>query len=261
MGAEIALAARLLELAYSDGSLSEESATALQKVPAVASEVGAALGADPTEDEVLLVTILVDDSSSIGHIVGGIRAVEEGHDRWLEVLRTEGMTQALVHTRFLNGGTFFPYKALDEATMLSKRRLSTEGATPLYHQSVVTLGSVFAKVRQQEEARRRVRAFTVIITDGGDTGAYNLTADHVRVLVTDMLEFASNYIVVGMGIGQRETFEAVFRAMGIPDRWILNAESTAEDMAATFRTIAKSLALAATSEASFLQLWEGSPGG
>jgi hypothetical protein len=103
-----------------------------------------------------------------------------------------------------------------------------------------------------------VRAFTIIITDGEDTGAHGITAQHVRALVTDMLEFASNYIVIGMGMGDEEAFRKVFRAMGIPNRWILHADSTADDMAATFQKIAKDLALAAESEASFLQLSAGS---
>ena len=256
MSNELQQVANLLESGYRDGTLSEESADALAALPELYKEVAGALGSHATDSEVLLVTILVDDSESIRTITRGIEAEEQGHDRLLAVLKRRGMTQALVHTRLLNQGAYSPYRPLSEARKLSPGflRLSPDG-TPLYLQSLLTLGSVIVKTRQQEEHRRRIRTATLIITDGEDNASVEITAQHVRFLVRDMLEFASNHIVAGMGIG--ESYERVFRSMGIPQRFIFKGKATAEEIDKMFDRFAETLTLAAESEASFLQLTSG----
>lgn len=253
---EIEEAADLLELSYAAGLLSDESAGALAALPQIAGEVAQALGINATGSDVLLVTILVDDSESIPMIARGIQAEEQGHDRLLDVLDRRAYTQSLVHTRVLNGGSFSAYRPLADARRLSPDQLRiSEGGTPLYLQSVLTLGSVIAKARQQADQGRNVRTFTLIITDGEDNASGAVTARHVQFIVRDMLDFASNHIVAGMGIG--EHFAPTFRAMGIPERFIRSAGATAEDIDRLFDEFSETLALAAESEASFLQLTSG----
>jgi hypothetical protein len=257
MTTDLELAASLLESCYREGTLSEESADAIAAVPRVYKEVATALGSDATDSDVRLVTILVDDSESIRTITRGIQAEEQGHDRLLAVLKRRELTQALVHTRLLNQGAYSPYRPLSNARKLSPGllRLSPAG-TPLYLQSLLTLGSVIVKTRQQEEQRRRIRTATLIITDGEDNASGDITARHVRFLVRDMMEFARNHIVAGMGIGETD-FHRVFRTMGIPERFIFTAGSTAEDIETMFDAFADDLALAAGGEASFRQLLSG----
>ena len=249
----------MLNGSYAQGYLSDESVHALRALPRHCEEIGRALGSDAPGADVLLVTILVDDSDSIGMITNGPGAEERGHDRLLEVLKRRGFTQALVHTRLLNGGTFSPYRPLAQAQTLSPNKLQLRrDGTPLYRESVLTLGSVIAKTQQQQEQGRRVRTVTLIITDGEDNTSGSVTAPDARCLVADMLEFASNHIVAGMGIGETG-FTDVFQAMGIPSRFIFTAGSTAEEIDRMFdrfeRTI---LEPAAASEGSFLQLAAGS---
>jgi hypothetical protein len=252
-------AADLLQGAFADGELSQESAQALLGVGNVGHEIGPALGADASKGELLLVTILADDSGSIDAIPGGASAVSQGHNRCLEALETEDDTEVLVHTRYLNAGTLSPYSPLATAARLSSENFRPNaGATPLYRQSVLTLGAVMAKAREQKDKGRRVRAFTLLITDGGDNASGNVTAESVRFLVRDMLEFSDDYIVAGMGIGQTEYFRQIFRAMGIPEGWILTADATPEEIQGIFQKIARSLRLAAGGgDSGWLQLEAG----
>jgi hypothetical protein len=55
-----------LEGAYADGVLSEGSRDALLGVPRIGGEVARSMGEGAGGDELLLVTVLVDDSASIG---------------------------------------------------------------------------------------------------------------------------------------------------------------------------------------------------
>ena len=254
-------AAELLEHAYSEGTLSKESTQALLTAGEVSKEVGKALNTHRGDGELLLVTLLIDDTASISSIQGGPLAVCNGHNHCLDALDAEGKhSQVLVHTRFLGGGALAPYSALSTAVRLNVENYAPLArCTPLYKRSVITLGAVMAQVQAEKENGRVVRAFTLIISDGEDNASGKTTAEHVKFLTTDMLEFSDNFILAGMGIGSPTRFQPIFRSMGIPDQWILTADASPADIAALFRRLAKSLQLAASGAQGWLELEAGPP--
>jgi hypothetical protein len=244
--------------AHQSGHLSERSSVALQNVRDLLPEVDKVLGDKRCEGDVLLVSVLVDDSSSIRAVRNGIDAVIRGHNRLIDVAQ-RSRTHVLFHTRYFSAGSLTAYRDADEAV-----RLSTENyragtpRTPLYDSSLLMLGSVVAQATDLAQAGCQVRTFTLILTDGeNNTG--KTTADDVRFLTTDMLEFASNHIIAGMGIGNPTVFRRVFTSMGIPRRWILTARSTDAEIEAVFNQIERAIAIAASSAAGFRQLSTGSP--
>jgi hypothetical protein len=117
------------------------------------------------------------------------------------------------------------------------------------------------KAQEEENRGVRVRTFSLIITDGEDNRSAEIAASHVHVLVTDMLEFATNHIVAGMGIGERAVvdFRTIFQGMGIPEPWRFTPGTSVEELRNKFRVIAKSLLLAASSESAFAQLVPAPP--
>lgn len=123
------------------------------------------------------------------------------------------------------------------------------------------LGSVVLKAQEEEDRGVNVRTFTLVITDGEDNRSGNITAPQVRAISVDMLEFATNHIVAGMGVGERDKvdFRDVFLKMGIPRGWILTAGTSVDELRAKFRQIAHALSLMASSEAAFAQLLLGPP--
>lgn len=257
---KIEQATALLNSSYYEGLLSPESAKALAALPQHPEEIAAALGSDATGTDVMLVTILVDDSLSIRDITSGRQAEERGHDRLLEVLGRRTETNVLVHTRLLNRGSFSPYSSLQSARNLREHLHLSPDGTPLYRQSLLTLGSVMAKSLQLEQQGKRVRTVTLIITDGDDNRSGHTTATHVRFWVQDMMVHASNHIIAGMGIGA--TYARVFRDMGIPKAFIFKAGATAEEINKMFDSFEKTVLLpAAASEGSFRQLVAGSSEG
>ncbi len=254
--------ADLLGRAYAEGELSEESKRALLAVGDIGTEAGWALGSGSEGDEVLLVTILVDDSSSITEAPYGPEAVRLGHNLCLDVLQRAPGRQVQVHTRYLNEGSLSPYLDVADAPRLNAANYRPiVPKTPLYRQSVLTLGAVFAKVRAERERGGRVRAFTLLLTDGGDNASADIASQHVRFLVQDMLEFSDDYIVAGMGIGSPDYFRRTFTDMGIPKGWILTPDATAESIERVFRErVEPSLKLAAAGDdAGWAQLEAGPP--
>lgn len=261
MGDDVERVASSLERLYGEGGLSEQSAKVLEQ-RATTLEIAKGLGERGSASEVLLVAILVDDSISVAPNVGEICF---GYGQMLKALRAESATADVqVHTRALNRGILSPYTPL-----ASTGELATQGyggsalrpTTPLYLQSLLTLGTVIAKTREEEARGAMVRTFTLIITDGEDNRSGDITASHVRVLVADMLEFATNHIVAGMGVGERVNFYDVFESMGVPKGWILTTGADVDTLQAKFRAISRSLGLAASSEAGFAQLAVGPPSG
>jgi hypothetical protein len=258
----VARSREVLAQAFAEGEISEGSSSALLKVEEIGDKVDDALGDDTPSGDVLLVSVLVDDSYSIGQEQKRVRAVIEGHNRMIEAAgRRAGSTDVLFHTRYFSTGVLASYRPVDRAVQLSKDNYRAQsGVTPLFEQSVVTLGSVIAKARELGNAGCNVRTFTLLLTDGADNAGES-TAKDVRLLVTDMLDFADTHIVAGMGIGERPYFEKVFRDMGIPSRWILTADSTVAEIEETFARISRALELAATSEHAFRAQLESGPTG
>ena len=261
MGQEIERVARSLGRLYQAGDLAEDSRQAL-KAPGIVAAIGRGLGEQSSADELLLATILVDDSMSIARNIDEVR---RGHNEMLAALReTTNTAEVRVQTRALNRGILSPYRPIAQAMQLDGRtfsgRLLAE-QTPLYLQSLITLSTVMVKAREEELRGAKVRTFTLVVTDAEDNKSEGITAKDVHFVVTDMMELMTNHIVAGMGVGERpETvdFGQIFSNMGIQKRWHFTSACTAEEIREEFDRIVSKLQLAAASEAEFLQLVAGS---
>jgi hypothetical protein len=233
---------KLLEEAHQAGALSADSLAALDVVD-VGAQIQAGLGVtidDVAASEVLLVTMMPDDSHSIAS-AGNTDAVRDGHNLVLDALAGSKQSgEVLAHTRYLNGNVLFPYIALEHAQRMTPANYDPRLGTPLFDQAVVVLGTVIAKAQELAQAGIAVRTVTLIITDGGDYGSQRCRAADVAALVRDMLA-QENHVVAAMGISDGTTdFRAVFRAMGIPDRWILTPGNSATEIRRAFAVFSQS---------------------
>ena len=235
-------AKKLLKEAHAKGALSAKSLNTLDVVD-VGAQIQAGLGVtidDVTASEVVLLTMMPDDSGSIAS-AGNTDAVRDGHNFVIEALRKSKQSgEVLAHTRYLNGDVLCPYTALDNAVTMTTANYNPIHATPLFDQSCVVLGTVIAKAQELAQAGIAVRTVTLIITDGGDSGSMRCTPADVKALVDDMLA-QENHIVAAMGISDGSTdFKKVFAAMGIPDRWILTPGNSASEIRRAFQVFSQS---------------------
>jgi len=233
---------QLLDEAHGAGALSAKSLDVLDVVD-VGAQIQAGLGItidDIAASEVVLLTMMPDDSQSIA-AAGNIDAVRDGHNFVLDALaRSKQSGEVLAHTRYLNGHVLYPYTALAHAVKMTKQNYDPSLGTPLFDQSVVLLGTVIAKAQELAQAGIAVRTVTLIITDGGDYGSARCRPADVAAVVQDMLA-QENHIVAAMGISDGTTdFKQVFRAMGIPDRWILTPGNSASEIRRAFQVFSQS---------------------
>ena len=234
----------LIAAARTRGTLSRTSAKALQQAWVV-SEVEDAL-ADSYGIEsaglVLLITIMPDDSGSMltplaadalaGSPVSKQQGVIDGHNDLLKGLRASPTRdRILLQTRYLNKTILNPFQPLDLCQDLTVENYPCKYWTPLFEQTIVTLGTVLAKVEELlEQGAAAVRTATLIMTDAIDTGNKpdELRAE-VHSVISDMSRFG-DHIVAGMGFSSADDqpFREVFKGMGIDPRYIFSADSREE---------------------------------
>lgn len=233
---------KLLEDAHDQGALGKKALATLDVVD-VGAQIQAGLGCtidDVGSSEVVLVTMMPDDSQSIAH-AGNTDAVRDGHNFVLRALGDSKQSgEVLAHTRYLNGFVLTPYTALEHAVAMDGANYRPNLGTPLYDQTAVVLGTVIAKSQELAQAGIAVRTVTLIITDGGDYGSTRCKPADVKAIVDDMLA-QENHIVAAMGISDGTTdFKAVFRSMGIPDRWVLTPGNSASEIRRAFAVFSQS---------------------
>ncbi|GAC1463893.1 MAG: hypothetical protein NVS2B14_12650 [Chamaesiphon sp.] len=245
----------LFQTAQEEGLLSQASLQALNVVD-IGAQIQAGLGVhvdDVTASEVVLVTIMPDDSGSIS-CCGNTQAVRDGHNAVLDALfASKQEDNILVHTRYLNGHVLYPYCTLGQAVRMDAGNYQPNLGTPLYDQTVVLLGTVFAKSQEFADNGVPVRTVTLLITDGSDQHSVRASAKTVKAIVKDML-MAENHIIAAMGINDGSTnFHQVFREMGIQDKWILTTGNTHEEIRKAFQVFSQSAVRASLGAASFSQ--------
>lgn len=237
--------------------------------PAITAGLGDIALDDITTAEVVLITLLIDDSGSIRFVAGNTEAVREGHNSVLDALKASKQSASvLISCRYLNPspptdrGVLYPYRTLDGAEELTPSNYNPAGGTPLYDQIAITLTGVAAKMAEFEQGGVAARAVTVIVTDGHDQGSYRQSAASVKPMVEGML-MSETHIVAGMGIDDGVTdFDQVFREIGIQKDWILTPGNTPAEIRAAFAVISQSAVRASQAAGgSFSQVALGGFGG
>jgi hypothetical protein len=235
--------------------------------PAIMAGLGDVQLDDINTAEVLLVTLLLDDSGSI-RFNSNAQVVRDGHNVIIDSLKgAKQSASVLISCRYLNNdyptnqGVLYPYVMLDTAPLLDSQNYNPNGGTPLHQQTAITLTGVAAKMAEFEQGGVAARAVTVIVTDGADNGPYNPSVQDVNRIVTGLLR-TEQHIIAGMGIDDGYTdFRQVFGDMGIPAEWILTPGNSQSEIRRAFQTVSQSAVRASQTAASFSQAALGGFGG
>jgi len=245
----------LFQSAVDEGTLSSQSMQVLD-VFDIGAQIQAGLGIhvdDVMASEVVLVTIMPDDSGSIRYSHNA-QAVRGGHNSILDALTTSNQqNNILIHNRYLNGHVLYPYCPLAQAVRMDTKNYNPNLGTPLYDQTVILLGTVLAKAQEFSDNGVPVRTVTLIITDGADCGSVRASASNVASLVADMLR-TENHIIAAMGINDGGTdFHQVFKEMGIRDEWILTPSNSDTEIRKAFQVFSQSAVRVSQSATNFNQ--------
>jgi len=243
------------------------STTSLQTLNALdlGTAIQDALGVsadDIQASEVFLLSLLVDDSSSI-RFGNNTQNMRDAYNLILEAQsESKSEDDFLVHVRMLNSGILVPYVVLREAPRLDTQNYNPQGGTPLYDRAIELLGTVVAKEREFKRQGVPVRTYSVIISDGNDESSSRHAAD-VANLVRDMTNSEEhNHIVAAWGVNDGATdFQRVFREIGVPDQLILTSGSDKHSIRQTAGVISKSVKMASQTSAGFSKTFAGGFGG
>jgi hypothetical protein len=242
----------LFQAAHAEGVLSPGSLQTLTGHNLGAKiQAGLGVGVDDVHSsEVLLVTVMPDDSGSI-RFSGNAQAVREGHNLVMEALESSKQGDGiLAHTRYLNGRVLYPYRPIEDHEKMTPQNYDPMQGTPLYDQAVVLLGSVLAKAQEFADNGVVARSVTLLITDGADEHSTRSKASDVRRIVDDLLR-SETHIVAAMGIDNGATnFRKVFADMGIPDQWVLTPKASPSAIREAFQVFSQS-AVRASQAAAF----------
>lgn len=261
-----------LDSLLDSAGLGETASSAMQLTadtlgPAIQAGLGDIKLEDVESSEVVLVTLLVDDSGSI-RFAGNADAVRKGHNELVKALTDSKQSAAvLISCRYLNDspgtdhGVLYPYRQLDGAEELTPQNYDPNGGTPLYDQIAVTLTGVAAKMAEFENGGVAARAITVIVTDGSDQHSYQHSARSVKPIVDELL-LTEQHIIAAMGIDDGMTdFTQVFEEIGVQPDWILTPGNSPSEVRKAFQVVSQSAVRASQTAGSFSQTALGGFGG
>lgn len=133
---------------------------------------------------------------------------------------------SLVPLSLNNGPVSTSTEYLAEVPKLTRAKFSPNGSTPLFDQSIVTVGGVIAKVQEFENAGIAARTWTLIVSDGGDYGSQRKASD-VATVVKELN--SEQHLILAMGVSDGTTnYNKVFLSMGVkqPNIHVVNGKDT-----------------------------------
>ena len=205
--------------------------------------------------EIQLVTLLLDDSSSIAS-AGHAQAVICGYNFFLETLRAEP-ADIRVQTLFLNNRQHNAnFIKAQDVPFLDRETYQPHGETPLYLRSNEALIGIQREADRLTRLSYTVRTMSFVFTDGEDNQSFTIKASTVADTVAAMLQ-TGQHIVGAFALGNgRTNFRKVFASMGIPDRWIKVLTERAQ-IADAMTQVGTSVSHASRSQADFTQTQTG----
>ncbi len=244
----------LLKGAVSEGVLSQDALNVIG-LRDIGAEINAAIGVsvdDVKASEVILLTLLVDDSSSI-NFAKNAQPMRDGHNLIIDALTaTKQKDGILVMCRYLNKGLLSPYVPVAQAVRMDDQNYRPNGGTPLYDEAITTLAAVLAKCQDFQNNGIACRTVTGILTDGGDSGSKKRAQD-VAKIVRDML-VQENHIIAFVGVDDGSTdFKQVAADMGIQSEWVLTPGNSPSEIRKAFAMLSQSAIRASQTAAAFSQ--------
>src|SRR3989344_2614476 len=135
--------------------------------------------------EILLVLLLLDDSSSIEES-GNTQAVIDGYNLFLEALKNApGIVR--VRTMFLNHNWDISFQKPSEMQLLSHQIYRPVGSTPLFARSKLAFDCITNEAQKLLLQGFNVRTMSFIFTDGGDNDSGTIIASNVKLIIDSML--------------------------------------------------------------------------
>lgn len=167
--------------------------------------------------DVLLVTVLLDASSSIGSL-GLEQAVRDGYNQLLDTFATARERESILLALWTfqdSAEVVHSYVPVEEAASLDAKNYRPGGCTSLYDTWCDALAANVAYAQQLRDSGTPCKSIVVIITDGEDVGSRR-TAGACADISRELLA-SEQFVLAFVGVGDAVDFRAVASNMGVPD--------------------------------------------
>ncbi len=196
---------------------------------------------DIAASDVMLVTLLVDASSSI-HTRKLEDAIREGQNMLVDALGDSRERDAILMALWTFNDDLrvvHSYVGLDDVTRLDARTYQAVGSTRLYDTWCDALAANVAYAQRLRDAGTPCKSVVVVITDGEDVGSKRRASDCAS-LSRDLLA-SEQFTLAFVGVGTDVDFHAVAKSMGIPDGNVtVQAQATPSGLRKVFRMVSQS---------------------
>ncbi len=233
----------LFSNAQSSGTISAQT-TQLITGNLGAVVVAGAAGKDAEDivaSDVLLVTLLVDASSSI-HSSNLEKAVREGQNMLVDALSESRDRDAILMALWTFSDDLrvvHSYVGMDDVARLDAKNYQAVGGTRLYDTWCDALAANVAYAQRLRDAGTPCKSVVVVITDGEDVGSRRRASDCASIS-RDLLA-SEQFTLAFVGVGTAVDFEAVARAMGVPDGNVtVQTQATPSGLRRVFRMVSQS---------------------
>ncbi len=191
--------------------------------------------------DVLLVTVLIDASSSIASR-GLEQAVRDGQNLLVDAFAESKEKDAILMALWTFNDDLrvhHSYVPVDDARRLDPSCYAGIGGTRLYDTWCDALASNVAYAQRLRDGGTPCRSVVVVITDGEDCGSKRSARDCAKIS-KDLLA-SEQFLLAFVGVGGDVDFREVAKRMGLPDASIaVQKDATPATLRQLFRMVSQS---------------------
>lgn len=199
---------------------------------------------DLNTDDVTLVSIIIDESSSMDHV----------RDDVIDAFNT--MARALNDSKaadsiLLSAWTFadhpkllFGYTPIANVKDLTRAEYNPSGMTALYDATLDGMTGIIGYGQDLRNNGIRTRAIVVVISDGGDNTSRQ-TSHSIKTVAEDLMK-QEFYTLAYIGMGDPATFKKIADSMGFPQ--ILTIGNTASEVRKALNMVSASIIRTSTGQ-------------
>jgi len=199
---------------------------------------------DLNTDDVTLLSVIIDESSSMGSVRDD---VIDSFNQMARALNDSKAADSIIMSAWAfndNARLMFGYTPIDQVKDLTRKEYSPSGATALYDAVLDGFTGIVGYGQDLRNNGIRTRSIVVVISDGGDNVSQK-TSSAVRTVAQDLIK-QEFYTLAFVGLGDAPLFNQIAQDMGFPN--VLTTQNTPGEIRRTLNLISNSVIRTSTAQ-------------
>lgn len=199
---------------------------------------------DLNTDDVTLLSVIIDQSSSMGSVQND---VIDAFNQMTRALNDSKAADSIIMSTWTfdnDSHLLFGYTPIDQVKDLTNVEYCPSGATALYDAVLDGFTGIVGYGQDLRNNGIRTRSIVVVISDGADNVSNN-TAAAVRTVAQDLIK-QEFYTLAFVGLGDAPTFTQIAKSMGFPN--VLTTQNSPSEIRRTLNMISGSVIRTSTAQ-------------